>query len=243
MDKKFISSKKFISLASQLKVASISESLLPKIEGFENSDLKPIAIMTACISQVDYLNANGFYIERKEMEDMLEANKEYIAAGKAVMLAGHDEREPRDEDVRNKLIAGIIKDVWLEPDGKVFAKTVIANTDAGKNIVALALAGLGIQASTRLGIVPTKTDAGYDGMIGKDSIFYGFDVVLDPAIENTWLEFKAASKVKTSEGVVATSAKTDIDEYTMELSYNINKVKEALAFEIAKNKILKNGNK
>ena len=187
--------KKFISLAGKLEVASVEKIEVPKVIGFENSELKPIAMMTACISIVDIVNANGFLIPRKEMEDMLKANEDYIKAGKAVMLAGHDERPVDDTDVRNKYIAGVIKEVWLEPDGKVFAKTLIAGTDAGKNIVALALAGLGLQASTRLGILPQKVD-GEDSLVGAESIFYGFDVVLDPAIENTWLEFKAASKDK-----------------------------------------------
>ena len=234
--------KKFISIANKLEVASVSDIAVPKVSGFENSELRPIAEMTACISEVDLVNANGFYIARKEMEDMIKANEDYIKAGKAVMLAGHDERPPEDRDVRDKVIAGVIKDIWIEPDGKVYAKTTIAGNEAGKNIVALALAGLGIQASTRLGIVPVKTSEGYDGMVGADSVFYGFDVVLDPAIESTWLEFKAASKSKNSKVLskdIKVSNKVDIDMYSMELSYNINKVREALAYEQEKNRILK----
>lgn len=177
---------------TQLIVSSVNQ----EVKKWNGVGKKPLATLTGKISEADIVNANGFIIPLNEWVDMLNSpeNQDRLKKGKMYCTPGHDERPIEDYDVRQGFISHIITDMWIE--GKdVFMTANVCDTRSGQDLMGVIGAGGYIQASTRLGIVPRKDEnTGADCLVGKDSIIYGVDLVLDPAIESTWVEFKAASK-------------------------------------------------
>ena len=206
----------------QVSAIELSESKEENTGIWKGNTFKPIAKLTGKMSEADIVNANGFLIPLSEWKDMLESNRERIQKGQCLMTLGHDERPYTDEDWRAGIIVGIIKDIWIE--GKdVFFEVNICDNQNARDLMGIIGAGGYIQASTRLGIVPVKDEAtGADCLIGKDSIIYGVDLVLDPAIESTWLEFRAASKNKTPEQI----------SHTRQISQNLDSALKLVNTEI-----------
>jgi len=216
---------KFTRFDIQLSSASVED-----VKEWKGVGKKPLAKLTGKISEADIVNANGFIIPLQDWKDMLEANKERIQKGQCYCTIGHDERPIEDQDVRMGIIIMIITDMWIE--GKdVFMTANVCNNSAGEDLMGFVGAGGYIQASTRLGIVPRKDEnTGADSLVGAESVIFGVDLVLDPAIESTWVEFKSASKTKKVESKVELSfvdkAKQEREALETMISYNKQKIQE-----------------
>lgn len=224
-----------IELGTRLTLSSVSKD----VKEWNGVGKKPLAILSGKISEADIVNANNFIIPLQEWKDMLnsELNQERLKLGKMYSTVGHDERPVEDYDVRRGEISHIITDMWIE-DKDVFMTANVCDTQSGQDLMGVIGAGGYIQASTRLGIVPRRDEAtGADCLVGKDSIIYGVDLVLDPAIESTYIEFKAASKETKDESLA------DIISSTEEEVEKLKALSSSLDNQIESNKAIINSYK
>lgn len=226
-----------IKVGKQLTLSSVDR----EVKQWNGVGKKPLAIVSGKISEADIVNANGFIIPLQEWHDMLnsDVNQERLRLGKMYCTVGHDERPVEDYDVRRGEISHIITDMWIE--GKdVFMTANVCDTQSGQDLMGVIGAGGYIQASTRLGISPRKDEnTGAECLVGKDSVIFGVDLVLDPAIESTYVNFQNASKVenntKTSSKIIVNCSNAKEVNKRLELTIasveeEIKKEKEAQEF-------------
>lgn len=130
-------------------------------------------------------NLNGMDITREVIENVL-ASEEYergIQYRWFVAFAGHPE-DPLCQEYSNA--AGVLTDMWIEDNGKVYAKLDLLNTPVGRIIKTM------IDAGVTFGISIRGAGDVVGGVVDPDTfMFRGFDFVGFPAFPESIPEFTA----------------------------------------------------
>lgn len=130
-------------------------------------------------------NLNGMDITREVIENVLDS-EEYergIQYRWFVAYAGHPE-DPLCQEYSNA--AGVLTDMWIEDNGKVYAKLDLLNTPVGRIIKTM------IDAGVTFGISIRGAGDVVGGVVDPDTfMFRGFDFVGFPAFPESIPEFTA----------------------------------------------------
>ena len=130
-------------------------------------------------------NLNGMDITREVIENVL-ASDEYekgINNKWYIFYLGHPQ-DPLDQNFANS--AGFLEDMWIEDDGKVYAKMALVDTPVGRIVKTMQDAGVVFGISIR--------GAGdvVGGVVDPDTfMFRGFDLVAFPAYPDSVPTFTA----------------------------------------------------
>lgn len=155
-----------------------------KVTAAENTSSSVIGTIEGEALDTNITNKNGLDITREVIENVLSSDdyKDGIKYGWFIGFLGHPE-DPNCMDFRN---AGVVMtDMWLDDNGKVFAKFNIVDTPVGQIIKKFTDAGVNFGISIRGAgdIVGSEVDP-------ETFIFRGFDVVTFPAYPESIPEFK-----------------------------------------------------
>ena len=158
-------------------------------------------------------NLNGMDITREVIENVL-ASEEYERGIKNrwfIAFASHPQ-DPLDQTFANA--AGVLTDMWIEDDGKVYAKLDLLNTPVGRIVKTLQDAG------TVFGISIRGAGDVVGGVVDPDTfMFRGFDLVAFPAYPDSIPTFTAVAASTDPEKrrqyqKVCAAVEADIDNIT-----------------------------
>lgn len=150
-----------------------------------NSDISVLGTYEGEALDTNITNLNGMDITREVIENVLES-EEYERGIKYrwfVAYAGHPQ-DPLDQTFANT--AGVLTDMWLDDEGKVYAKLDLLNTPVGRIVKTMQEAG------TVFGISIRGAGDIVGGVVDPDTfMFRGFDLVAFPAYPDSIPEYTA----------------------------------------------------